>query len=46
MCMAVAADLGDLPAVRPLLAGTNPPALQSFPIGSPAEIATPPPRAA
>ena len=46
MCMAVAADLGDLLAARPLLASTNPPALQSFPIGSPAEIATPPPRAA
>ena len=46
ICLAVAVDLGDLPAGRPLLAGTNPPALQSFPIGSPAEIATPPPRAA
>ena len=46
MCMALAAELGEPPAPRPLLAGTNTPTLQSFPVGAPAEIATPPPRAA
>lgn len=46
MCMAVAAESAAPFAPQALLGGAATPALQSFPIGSPAELATPPPRAA
>ena len=46
MCMAVAAGLAETSLSQPLLGGTNTPTLQSFAVGTPAEIATPPPRAA
>ena len=46
MCMAVTADLAVPPAPEVLLGVTGAPALQSLPIGTPAELATPPPRAA
>jgi hypothetical protein len=46
MCMAVAAELAVPLGPEALLGITGTPALQSFPIGSPAELATPPPRAA
>lgn len=46
MCMAVATEPTAPLAHQLLLSGTETPALQSFPIGTPAELATPPPRAA
>ena len=46
MCMAVAADLTSQLAERSLPQGTDTPTLDSFLVGTPAEIATPPPRAA
>ena len=46
MCMAVAAEPEAPLAPQALLGGAKTPALQSFPIGTPAELATPPPRAA
>lgn len=46
MCMAVAVETAMPSAVQPLQGSTNLPALRSFQVGTPAELATPPPRAA
>ena len=46
MCMAVALDPTVPTSVQPLLGSSATPALQSFQVVSPAELATPPPRAA
>lgn len=46
MCIAVAADLTGPLAERALPHGTDTPTLDSFLVDTPAEIATPPPRAA
>ena len=46
MCMAVAAEPAAPFSPEPVLGSTKTPRLQSFLVGAPAEIATPPPRAA
>lgn len=46
LCMAVATELSAPADRQPLLGSTETPALQSFLVGIPAELATPPPRAA
>lgn len=46
LCMAVAAEPVKPTALQALLGSATTPALQSFQVGSPAELATPPPRAA
>ena len=46
MCIAVAATPAEIGVSQPLVGVANVPTLQSFLIGAPAEIATPPPRAA
>ena len=46
MCMAVAAEPVKPFVPQVLLSGAAPSALQSFPVGTPAELATPPPRTA
>ena len=46
LCMAVAAQPTAPPDHQPILGITGVPALESFMLGTPAEIATPPPRAA
>ena len=46
LCMAVAAEPAAPAASQPILGSTNIPRLHSFQVGSPAELSTPPPRAA
>ena len=46
MCMAVAVEPTAPFSPEPVLGSTKTPKLQSFLVGAPAEIATPPPRAA